>query len=101
PARGPLRQREVEDDEDGDDEEEHRGQRLPRAQLEQEILARERADVREVPHARARRVGASRSTRAGSGGAARNGFRPPSSAAWAARSAGPCSSSAVYGSSRT
>ena len=43
PAPG---QREVEDDERREDEQQHRRQRLARAQLEQQVLARERGDVR-------------------------------------------------------
>ena len=46
----------MEDDEDGRDEEEHRRQRVPRPQLEQQVLARERADVAEVRHASASRA---------------------------------------------
>ena len=53
--RRRRRQREVEDDERRDDEEEHRRQRVPRPQLEQQVLARERADVADVVHASASR----------------------------------------------
>ena len=50
-----------------DDEEEHRRQRVARPQLEQQVLARERADVADVAHvASASRPLASGSTRAGS-----------------------------------
>ena len=51
----------MEDDEDRGDEEQHRRQRVPGAQLEQEILARERADVADVAHvASASRAGRQR-----------------------------------------
>ena len=52
-----ARQREVEDRQRRDHEEEHRRQRLLRAQLEQQVLARERADVGEVGHANPSRCG--------------------------------------------
>ena len=52
----------MEDDEDRQDEEQHRGQRVARPQLEQQVLARERADVGEVAHA-ASRAGASQAAR--------------------------------------
>jgi len=42
---GAAREREVEDREGRQDEEQHRGQRLLRPQLEEEILARKRGDV--------------------------------------------------------
>src|SRR4051794_3107111 len=45
--------REVEDDEGRDDEEEHGRQRVSRAQLEQDVLPRQRGDVCEVGHPRA------------------------------------------------
>ena len=64
----------MEDDEDRDDEEEHRRQRVAGAQLEQEILARERPYVGEVAHTSARRFVASGSTRAGSWVETRNGI---------------------------
>ena len=64
---GIGRQREVEDDQRGDDEEEHRRQRVARPQLEQHVLARERRDVRGVgAHARASRAVARVASRAGS-----------------------------------
>ena len=57
----------MEDDEHRDDEQQHRGQRVARSQLEQEILARERAHIGEVAHAAsARRSVANGSRRAGS-----------------------------------
>src|SRR5262249_45680435 len=59
-------QRKVEDDEDGRDEEEHRRQRVPRPQLEQQILPRKRTNVADVAHASASRPLAYGATRAGS-----------------------------------
>ena len=53
-------------DERREDEEQHRGQRVARPQLEQQVLARERGDVGEVPHASASRPVASGATRSGS-----------------------------------
>ena len=41
----PLGKREVEDRQRRDDEQQHRGQRVSRPQLEQQVLARERRDV--------------------------------------------------------
>ena len=76
----PRGQREVKDDEHRDDEQEHRRQCVARAELEQQILARERAHVREIAHASARRVVASWSTRAGSCVEIRNVRSPRSSA---------------------
>src|SRR5487761_1680485 len=60
------RQGEVKDDERRDDEEQHRRQGVARAELEQQILARQRAHVGEVRHASASRSVASRATRSGS-----------------------------------
>ena len=60
----------MEDDERGEDEEEHRRQRVPRAKLEPEVLAREGDDVGGVEgeraHARTSLWVASAATRAGS-----------------------------------
>ena len=86
---GPGREREVEDDERRDDEEQHRGQRVPRPQLEPEVLARERADVGEVAHASARRAVASGSTRAGSCVVRRMVVVPASAASSRSSSAAP------------
>src|SRR6185312_9807166 len=93
------REDEVEDDERRDDEEEHRGDRVARPQLEQQVLARERTDVGEVGHASPSRADANRSSRSGSWVATTN-------AAWLARSPSsrssrraPSSSSPLYGSS--
>ena len=61
-----ARQDEVEHDERGEDEEQHRRQRVAGAQLEEQVLARERADVGQVHHASASFDVASRSMRAGS-----------------------------------
>src|SRR4029079_13032149 len=41
---------EVEDRERREDEEQHRGKRLLRPQLEQEVLARQRSDVADIAH---------------------------------------------------
>src|SRR5207249_8201038 len=100
PRRAP-RQREVEDDEDRRDEEDHRRQGVPRPQLEQEVLAGQGSDVAEVAHAaNARRALAKRTTRPGSWVAKRNVRSPRSAASGASRSLEPASSSALYGSSR-
>ena len=48
-----LGEREVEDDERREDEQEHRRQRVPAAQLDTQILPRERGHVGEVRHASA------------------------------------------------
>ena len=47
------RKREAEDDESREDEQQHRGQRVPRPELDLEVLARERRHVGDVRHARA------------------------------------------------
>ena len=61
-----LRDREVEHDERRENEEEHRRQRVPPAQLDAQILARECHDVGEVRHASASRAVWSAATRSGS-----------------------------------
>src|SRR5579864_4248584 len=91
-------QREVEDDEHGDDEQQHRRQRVARPQLEQKVLARQRAYVGEVVHASASLVVASASSRAGSC-VATTCVR--SSRSTSSSSVAPDSSSAEYGSSST
>ena len=66
----PGGEREVEDDERREDEEEHRGQGVPGAELEPEVLSREGDDVGGVQgeraHARTSLSVASAATRAGS-----------------------------------
>ena len=60
--RGILRKREVEDDERGDDEQQHGRHRVPRTELEEQILASEDRDVLEVgDHATSRRARDARS----------------------------------------
>ena len=49
----PSGEREVEDDERREDEEEHRGQGVAAAELDPQVLARQRDDVGEVGHASA------------------------------------------------
>ena len=58
----------MEDDERGDDEEHHRGQRVPRPELEAEILPRQRGNVGQVV-----RQARSSSSRAEASGASRSG----------------------------
>ena len=97
------RQREVEDDERREDEEHHRRQRVARAQLEPQILARERGDVGEVAsRERQRERVASGSTPLGLVGREQD-RAPCRRARRAARSSSsaPSASSAVNGSSRT
>src|SRR5206468_4304039 len=95
-------QGEMEDHEDGGDEEEHRRQRVPRPQLEQEILPGERAHVADVAHvASASEPLANGATRPGSWVESRKVRSPRSSASWASSSSAPASSSALYGSSST
>src|SRR5581483_10367151 len=90
------RQREMEDDEDGRDEEEHCRQRVARPELEEEVLARERADIAGVAHtASARPSLASGATCAGSWVARRNARSPRSSASCASSSSAPASSRAL------
>src|SRR4029079_7941902 len=92
---------EVEDDERRDDEQQHRRQRVACAQLEQQILARECSDVREVRHPSARCAVAKRSTRTGSWVATTNPARGRRSSSSRSSSAAPSSSSALCGSSST
>src|SRR5581483_510416 len=99
--RRVRRQREVENDEGGDDEEQHGRQRVARAQLEQEILARERADVGRVRHASASCCVANGATRSGSCVETSTVCAPRNSISCASRSPAPAASSAVYGSSST
>ena len=91
---GSLREREVEDDEGREDEEEHRRQRVARAQLDPEVLARERRDVGEVGHASASLAVARRSSRARSCVDTTIVRCPASSSSSRSRRAAPCSSSA-------
>src|SRR4051812_23135482 len=91
-ARRKLRraggQREVEDDEGRDHEEQHCRQRVACAQLEQEILPRERPDVGEIVHAARGMVIVARcSTWAGSCVATTNVRSPRSSSSCASSSA--------------
>src|SRR5579864_340536 len=96
------RKREVEDDERRNDEEQHRRQRVPCAQLEQEVLARERAHVSEIcRHASASFVVARGETRSGSCVESSTVRSPRSSVSWASSSSAPALSRAVKGSSRT
>ena len=60
------RQREVEDDQDRDHEQQHRGQRVPGPQLEPQVLARERRRRRRSSYASASLPLASGATRSGS-----------------------------------
>src|SRR5664279_1371147 len=93
--------REVEHDERRDDEDQHGRKRVARAQLEQEILARECAHVGQIVHAAsATRTVASESMRAGSCVETRIVRSPCNSANCASSSSAPCVSSAAYGSSR-
>src|SRR5438094_1833475 len=93
--RRARRQREMEDDEDGDDEEQHGRERVPRAQLEQEVLARERTHVGEVVHASASCSVVNGSTLAGSWVETRNVRSPRSSPSCESSSSAPWLSSAV------
>src|SRR5207244_4366035 len=93
---------EVEDDEHRGDEEKHRRQRVPRPQLEQEVLASERSHVAGVAHHASASLPLARgSTRTGSCVARTNEHSPRSSTSCASNSSAPASSSAEYGSSRT
>src|SRR5215208_689912 len=97
---GAGRQREVEDHEGSRDEDQHGRQRVPRAHLEQQILARERRDISDVaPHASARRAVASGSRRSGSCVATRNVASPRRDASSRSSSSAPSASSAENGSS--
>src|SRR6266851_4467589 len=100
--RRAARQREMEDDERRDDEEQHCGQRVARAQLEQEVLACKRSHVGEIVHAAsATRTVSNDSVRAGSWVETTSVRCPLSSRNWSSSSRAPSVSSAVYGSSRT
>src|SRR5215211_5602264 len=97
---GPRRQREVEDHERSGDEDQHGRERVPRAHLEQQVLARERRDISGVaPHANARRAVASGSRRSGSCVATRNVASPRRDASSRSSSSAPSASSAENGSS--
>src|SRR5205823_11640310 len=89
------------DDEHGDDEQQHRRQRVARTQLEQEVLARERSNVGEVVHASASCVVAKRSVRAGSCVETTKVRSARSSSSCVSSRSTPWASSAVYGSSST
>src|SRR5581483_2030367 len=97
---GAAREREVEHGQRREDEEQHRGHGLLRAKLEQQVLARERADVGEVVHAKASLSVARCSTRSGSC-VATTSARAESSVSVSSRSSAPAASRALNGSSST
>src|SRR3954469_3793103 len=100
-VRVVAREGEPERDEHRDDEERHRRQRVAPAQLEQQVLARERRGVADVAgHANATRPVANGSTRAGSWVATSSVRSPRSSPSSRSRSAVPSASRALNGSSR-
>src|ERR671934_2058904 len=90
----------MEDDERREDEQQHRRQRVARAQLKHEILPSEHADVDEVTaHASDSSAVASGATRVASCVATRNAARPRRDSSSRSRSRAPSASSALYGSS--
>src|SRR4051812_19567527 len=104
PRRSSLRrvgrEREVKDDEGGEDEKEHRRQCVPRAQLEQDVLAGQCRDVGEIGHARAR-IEVDRGRTWSGSCEATTTVRPPEvSRRSSSTSPRADSSSAEYGSSR-
>src|SRR5207248_4310424 len=92
----------MEDDENRDDEEKHRRERVPRPQLQAEVLAGEDRDVGEVaPHASASRSVASPASRPGAWLATSRVFVSRSSASSRSSTATPASSRPLKGSSRS
>src|SRR4051812_45200860 len=90
----------MEDHERGRDEEQHRRQRVARAHLEQQVLARKCRDVSDVaPHANASRAVASGSRRSGSCVATRNVASPRREASSRSSNSAPSASRAENGSS--
>src|SRR3970282_2966520 len=104
PVRGAVtrarRQREVEYDESRQDEEEHRRQRVARAELDLQILAGERGDVGGIRHPSGSLVVARDASRDGSCVATTSVRLPASSESSWSRSPRPTSSRDAYGSRR-
>src|SRR5207248_3994842 len=94
---------EVEDDERGDDEEKERGEGVARAELEEEVLPRQRGHVAGVAAhaASSRRALANRSTRSGSWVATTSVAAPARPASSSSTRAAAWASRLVNGSSRS